>query len=946
MTIFELVVILTIFRGESVRTGLNKQQLLSLLNGVTQEEIQMLNNFNTLLVSDIVTNIINLYFKDYNHSDMIKYLQYKYIISFPIPLTYCYNKKETIVAFYVLRGVNIELKIPDFTSEQQTVINRTSGFTIVNAGPGTGKTTTACQRAFSLLNDGVIFLSYTNAAVNEDKKRMYIYPNMSNNICSTDLNKKLAFKTVDSIAGIINCGIEESYDHSIRSAIELLKTGRVTFNQKHIIVDEAQDIDDLRSEFIETLYKYCRFQSITVFGDPRQRINDKNGNWYRSLWVNSDHFKIGFTISHRFHSQKMCDLVNDLSSRRHEIHCELTIPSNTVFQPPILIYNDTSFEVVNEIAKNILSSGLPFKEFMIVGPSIDGDNKTSKVCRNIASIFKRAKVPCKFLSEGSYEKNGVLFTTIQSVKGKEADYVFIFGIDNYPNTFNMIPYDIAESLIYIAHSRARKGIFYILTKEHQIKLPRGIEQKHIQLMTTNTIAETDEQEEPKRKNISVTELTKSHDFNNLLITNQCNIISEVRLLKLPDMPIRPEQTDFFGILIGLTIEILGSNKLPVNITRFFKRDYSVVDNKTYDKLKFETIDGYYEDGIIIRQSLIELLFLIPINTEISEFNYIDFYNITILYIMLTSGEEYNYIGNYDESIIDYCKSVVIVFKTLFNEFEEVEYNFKFKNLIGVVDIITTRYVIELKTTNEIDDKHKLQTMLYSALTGKLGILINLKKKEMLYIRSNRNIDYWRYLISKFFDIKYSIDCITFRTSEITNLYQFEHNTFIVDTEFTPNGIFEITLFNVKFPFKSIVQIVYTNDYDYEFVDSWLNRSDNLVTEGLFKFAPRIEEILQMFNSLISLFIIKPKLYYYIAKEDVSWVVNVTKIDFALELERICLKSGVFTSSFHKPKLIDYYNNHITKLDETLVHHHALTDTIMLYEIILLYNHEMSICGLV
>jgi superfamily I DNA/RNA helicase len=149
---------------------------------------------------------------------------------------------------------------------------------------------------------------------------------------------------------------------------------------------------------------------------------------------------------------------------------------------------------------------------MVIGPSLTSEtNKTSKYAQKISHIFRTMGVPCKIQSEGSYSRNGVLFSTIQSIKGKEADYVFIFGMDNYPNTFNMIQYEIAESLIYIAHSRARKKIFYMISSEHNIKLPRGVLESNTQVIS-GIITTAENEKLPKDTFKNVTDLCKDFGF--------------------------------------------------------------------------------------------------------------------------------------------------------------------------------------------------------------------------------------------------------------------------------------------------------------------------------------------------------------------------------------------------------------------------------------------------
>ena len=58
---------------------------------------------------------------------------------------------------------------------------------------------------------------------------------------------------------------------------------------QHIIVDEAQDIDDNRADIIKHMYASRAPLSLSIFGDPCQRINANSGKWYSDLWSKSQY---------------------------------------------------------------------------------------------------------------------------------------------------------------------------------------------------------------------------------------------------------------------------------------------------------------------------------------------------------------------------------------------------------------------------------------------------------------------------------------------------------------------------------------------------------------------------------------------------------------------------------------------------------------------------------
>lgn len=231
---------------------------------ISDQEFQYVMCYNSYIKQDEIEMLIEENFKYHSCKGMVSYLESVNIVSFPVPLSYLGEnlKKNKIITYFKLKNLKCEVPKRTFTHSQTESIYNT-GIVIVNAGPGTGKTTASCRRAFHFMNEGVIFISYTNAAVREDKNRMYEYP----------INNKILFCTIDSLAGKILASngrthddIEDdheghSYDHSIRNAIS---SNMMISGYRHVIIDEAQDVDDLRFELIASLYNAGHFNSLAI----------------------------------------------------------------------------------------------------------------------------------------------------------------------------------------------------------------------------------------------------------------------------------------------------------------------------------------------------------------------------------------------------------------------------------------------------------------------------------------------------------------------------------------------------------------------------------------------------------------------------------------------------------------------------------------------------------
>lgn len=194
---------------------------------------------------------------------------------------------------------------------------------VVEAGPGSGKTHTACARVAHLLEAGVeggriLLLSFTRIAVAELRAR----------IAASDAPDVHAVEisTFDSLAGRYRAGVSvpsRGHDATVRTATALLKAGDpalvATVRQlRQVMIDEAQDLVGVRRDFCEALIAALHPQcGITVFGDPAQSIfsfqDKENGGktLFSSLRGREDFQAVHLARDHRSQSEELARIVRD-----------------------------------------------------------------------------------------------------------------------------------------------------------------------------------------------------------------------------------------------------------------------------------------------------------------------------------------------------------------------------------------------------------------------------------------------------------------------------------------------------------------------------------------------------------------------------------------------------------------------------------------------------------
>ena len=256
------------------------------------------------------------------------------------PYYYVYRKTATSKpSEYDASKAEIYLKKYGFdkafqTCEQNDIITApVEQNTFVNAGPGTGKTYTLIQKINYLVAQAGVdpesmpVLCFTRAAVDEVKKRLqkFVDDGGPRNLINVDVRTfhSFAWWLISSMndaykgeAGYHEIAMESlSYDSSIVKATQLIEmySDDIFANWTHFIVDEVQDLTDIRAHFVLAIVKGClkKGAGVTVFGDSCQAIYDYNQDVVKSPMTSmefyADLFKMMFgkaefcrlTLNHR-----------------------------------------------------------------------------------------------------------------------------------------------------------------------------------------------------------------------------------------------------------------------------------------------------------------------------------------------------------------------------------------------------------------------------------------------------------------------------------------------------------------------------------------------------------------------------------------------------------------------------------------------------------------------
>ena len=218
----------------------------------------------------------------------------------------------------------------DWTSAQRQAIEAgPSKKILVDAGPGTGKTATACARVAWLIENQaiepnqILMTSFTNAAIHEIVNRISSY------LSQPEKALGIKISTLDSFSWSLRVGFHagdlelKGFTENIDEATELLAVDESARDYlqgiEHFIVDEAQDITGPRASLvlsiISNLSSNC---GVSIFSDEAQAIygftEDETPEYYENTLpkeirsrkeLNSTFIKIDLKEIHRTSDEKL-----------------------------------------------------------------------------------------------------------------------------------------------------------------------------------------------------------------------------------------------------------------------------------------------------------------------------------------------------------------------------------------------------------------------------------------------------------------------------------------------------------------------------------------------------------------------------------------------------------------------------------------------------------------
>lgn len=808
-----------------------------------------------------------------------------------------------LLAYYAFSGIEIDFKDFVLTSEQEEIVlNLHPGMVAVEAGPGTGKTTTIRELIRRHIDDkakdtgaplNFLVLAYQNSVVALIRDAICAYPELASSYSVGEFKKRIAIMTIDTLASYLVGSVQlQDFDGNIDRAINALEdeTGSVIIREKLIslgqclcsviIVDEANMVDDRRGRLIEVIgRKVKRVIGTYVFGDTRQSISNVSGKWFSSLFVKGRANTVvkELSITHRFKTAQMLYLVNRISEGRDLQYEKLVTSTKIDDVEPEHCINVRYLGELEEIVQEIKDYGHKhtFSSIAIITPSLNRENSSSRQVKAFILALNASKIPYGNHGEKNYRSGGVFIGTIHSSSGRQWRRVYLIGFDGFPQNYEHISQRAGSCQLFVALSRASHSITYIIGSR-PFNMPLGLDEDLFDdLSDTETQCRIPQFEEPYRKKLSLSFVLE-----------------------------RPEASVFFG-LNGINVQ-----------SKLFAR-YSVKHIDPYAFIKGITGQEPLQlskDICLVSQGA--LLKSIASGRTL--------YGTTPTKTLVATDSEDPaelFASAFGLQARSSDISVVLASVATLGETFRPSSPVGRKNITVWPHALSTSYVVVLT-------EDPVYAFLTGFVMGNKRQVVQVSMNGIYKITCDAEKERISHALQSVSEIATFVEILEFRERVLLKEeIAISKRAWTLDTEFLSKGgmplIYDVALINVKNPFRSIVQqLLIPENHIAEAARAIKVDPQSLQT------ALTAEEVSDLARSVLR----KPTIYNHMSKVDYMWMIDIDREERNVgeDISKRCSKLGAFRGNSKAVNLGDYLSSvGFPPSLEPGLEHSALTDALQL-----------------
>lgn len=924
----------------SIAMNLNAEELRDALGPIKNREINLLREWEVTASQYDVPE----YYEEKTFSTVKTILSSKHGDLFRIPS----SLKPTIadiLVFFEMKGCDITPVEYRFTPSQQAVLDAEEGIVCVNSGPGTGKTFIASEKAAKLMREGVLVISFSNETITQNFERLSNHVSDIKKVGKKQTRKQkgnlIDVTTIDALANDI---LGKTQSRSEKSALshdyfegviatcisDIISKPHLpifwnNFNEKryaHMIVDEAQDLSDGHGTIIKIIYEKFGFKSLTLFGDPRQRINFGVGQWYEDMCKNDtvtildaerpvQNFK--FEYSFRFKTEKLFDICNTISQSRPAIHVDMIPRDEIVRGNRIMILTN-----VAQIIETISSRSSP-GDIAIIAPSIEKKNQCTKILDEIKDYLIANNIAINYSYVKGAMQQGVLFSSIHAAKGKEFKDTILVGFSNYPYSYSSVygSMNDGESLNFVAHTRSTHRIFYYMP-DVNFQIPAHVTETLVKVTNFERhIPSIKLIREPVFSSIDPCVIPVEH-VAKFASTNQMLVKTSI-IGSFPRFPV--EKIILHYILTGI-----GGGKTP-QVKKIISGDHDTCGHSEFHQ---QTKEGAWFEGLDLETGRLQLVQKLPFTPCPSNVRGEEF--IESLMTDPNNLKAYVEMVTAKQNLFDVNQYLPIVTSLI----PETPESFTCKNVIYHMRQITVSFLVwthqhKTKTCNTMIIVCQSAEVGYGVFCsyGKCDRLIVITNDTIMRVTSALPRPQFRYWLDKLAEIYIHVSLVKHRENQNPDRVSTYRKCYFVDSEFNPEGkkLVEIAMVNSKDPYRSICKPL---SCDVRFAKEYFA---GIRPVDEFETGYSMDELIM----LLAMNALLPVCYFHCAT-DVDWIdedfemekINVSKTLRAMVHDKMTVSHNRIINQGDCYQLI---MNRTIESQTHLLQHTALSDALVLWEIL-------------
>ena len=349
--------------------------------------------------------------------------------------------------------------------EQQNILNvvKTGKNVVVDAVAGTGKTTLILSIAKELSDKKILQMTYNKSLKFEVREK----------IRDAGL-ENLQVHTYHSLA-VAYYSDDAFVDNELRKIIKCNTRPKKEIPKVDVLVlDESQDMTYL---YFQLMVKYLNDMKhnvqLLILGDYMQGLYEFKGSdiryltfgdllWYKHPLLTTQDFEMcTMKMSYRITNQMRHFVNNVLLGEERMNSCRDDEQVHYIRNSQRNIERIVYAEILR-----LFEMGVKASDIFVLGPSVKGERSN---IRKLENMLVGKNIPCHvpmFDSNDIDQRviNGkIVFSTFHSVKGRQRNYVFVVGFDHSYFKFyaRNLPNDVCPNTIYVACTRARKGLYVL-----------------------------------------------------------------------------------------------------------------------------------------------------------------------------------------------------------------------------------------------------------------------------------------------------------------------------------------------------------------------------------------------------------------------------------------------------------------------------------------------------